>query len=163
MKNKKDINYYYEKLYHLQYVTKDSPVVLIYDDCSEPLYWAIDILDSLKYDSLIKYVDDFGEEFEKYIIVTDCLNNYCNNNIYSMFDLYRFGIASDCFNDNVYSIVNWLCKINTVAQEDDEIEIKNKKIIKKKIQSLIDYINKQKYYMLAFQKTMPNYEITVKQ
>ena len=80
-----------------------------------------------------------------------------------MFDLYRFGIASDCFKDNVYSVVNWLCKINTVAQEDDEIEIKNKKIIKKKIQSLIDYINKQKYYMLAFQKTMPNYEITVKQ
>ena len=162
MKNKKDINYYYDKLTQLQQGAKDSPVLLIYDDCSEPLFWAIDILDSLKYDSIDKYVNDFGEDFEKFIIVTDILNNYCSDNTYSMFDLYRFGIASDCFNDNVYSVVNWLCKINTVAQEDDEIEVKNKKIIKKKIQSIIDYINKQKYYMLAFQKTMPGYELTTK-
>lgn len=163
MKNKKDVNYYYDKLTQLQKATQKSPLLLVYDDCSEPLYWAIDTLDSLKYDSLTKYVTDYGEEFEKFIVITDILNNFCDNNVYSMFDLHRFAIASDCFEDNVHLFVLWLCKINTVAQEDDDIEAKNKKIIKKKIQSIIDYINKQQFHMLAFRKTMPDYELTVKE
>ena len=162
MKERKnqDVNYYYDLL--MKYRSTVNPALsLIPDNGSEVTQWAFELINGMKYDGLMDTIYEWDEEFNLFLKITAIMKEYKHHSIYSMFDLYRFALAADCWKTNINKYVDWLHNIASMAQRISDMSTRDVISVERRVKAIVRQLDTIDAGFKYFVKSMPDYKLSL--